>query len=153
MSRILAVDYGERRIGLALSDPTRMIATPLPTLQRKRAKRAPVQRIADLAAANQVTALVVGLPLTLEGTESAWTSEVRAFGEKLADRAGLPVTFVDERLTSVAAERAVRSLGLPKRERERKDRIDAAAAVLILQAHLDALRRNAAYDATESGAE
>ncbi|MGH7443584.1 MAG: Holliday junction resolvase RuvX [Longimicrobiales bacterium] len=143
MSRILAVDYGERRVGLALSDPTRMIASPLPTILRKRGKRAPVQQIADLAAANEVTAFVVGLPLTLEGTESDWTQEVRAFGEKLAARAGLPVTFIDERLTSVAAERAVRSLGLPKRERERKDRIDAAAAVLILQIHLDALRRGA----------
>ncbi|MHB1169513.1 MAG: Holliday junction resolvase RuvX [Longimicrobiales bacterium] len=143
MARILAVDYGERRIGLALSDPLRMIATPLPTLQRKRGKRPPVQAILDIVQANDVDALVVGLPLTLEGTESDWTLEVRAFGEKLAQRSGLSVAFVDERMTSVAAERAVRGLGLPKHERERKDRIDAAAAVLILQAHLDALRRDA----------
>lgn len=143
MARILAVDYGERRIGLALSDPLRMIATPLPTLQRKRGKRPPVQAILDIVQANDVDALVVGLPLTLEGTESDWTLEVRAFGEKLAQRSGLSVAFVDERMTSVAAERAVRGLGLPKYERERKDRIDAAAAVLILQAHLDALRRDA----------
>ncbi len=143
MSRILAVDYGERRIGLAVSDPLRMIATPLPTLQRKRNKRPPIQAIADLARANEVSALVVGLPLTLAGTESEWTQEVRAFGEKLAERAELPVTFIDERMTSVVAERAVRKLGLPKHERERKGRIDAAAAVLILQAHLDALRRGA----------
>lgn len=149
MSRILAVDYGERRIGLALSDPTRTIAQPLPTLQRKRGKRPPVQAIADLAAAHGVAALVVGLPLTLEGGESEWTREVRAFAAKLGDRAGLPVSFVDERLTSVAAERAVRSLGLSKRERERKERIDAAAAVLILQMHLDSLRRAAAIDSPE----
>lgn len=146
MSRVLAVDFGERRIGLALSDPTRTIAQPLPTMQRKRGKRPPVQAIADLAAQHGVTALVVGLPLTLEGDESDWTREVRAFADKLADRTQLPVSFVDERLTSVAAERAVRSLGLPKRERERKERIDAAAAVLILQMHLDALRRIAASD-------
>ncbi len=143
MARILAVDYGERRIGVALSDPLRMIATPLPTLQRKRGKRPPVQAILDIVQANDVDALVVGLPLTLAGTESEWTLEVRAFGETLARRSGLPVTFVDERMSSVAAERAVRGLGLPKHERERKDRIDAAAAVLILQAHLDALRRDA----------
>lgn len=143
MARILAVDYGERRIGVALSDPLRMIATPLPTLLRKRGKRPPVQAILDIVQANGVDALVVGLPLTLEGTESEWTLEVRAFGETLARRSGLPVTFVDERMSSVAAERAVRGLGLPKHERERKDRIDAAAAVLILQAHLDALRRDA----------
>jgi putative Holliday junction resolvase len=153
VSRILAVDYGERRIGLALSDPTRTIATPLPTMKRKRGKRPPVQAIADLAGANEVTALVVGLPLTLEGTESDWTQEVRAFGEKLAARAGLPVAFVDERMTSVAAERAVRGLGLPKRERERKDRVDAAAAVLILQFHLDALRRGAPNETDDSGHE
>ena len=79
----------------------------------------------------------MGLPLTLEGGESDWTREVRAFGDRLAERAGLPVAWLDERMTSVRAERAVRSLGLPKRERERKDRIDAAAAVLILQAFLD----------------
>lgn len=143
MARILAVDYGERRIGVALSDPLRMIATPLPTLLRKRGKRPPVQAILDIVQANGVDALVVGLPLTLEGTESEWTLEVRAFGETLARRSGLPVTFVDERMSSVAAERALRGLGLPKHERERKERIDAAAAVLILQAHLDALRRDA----------
>ena len=146
MSRVLAVDFGERRIGLALSDPTRTIAQPLPTMQRKKGKRPPVQAIADLAAQHGVTALVVGLPLTLAGDESDWTREVRAFADKLADRTKLPVSFVDARLTSVAAERAVRSLGLPKRERERKERIDAAAAVLILQMHLDALRRIAAPD-------
>jgi putative Holliday junction resolvase len=143
VGRILAVDYGERRIGLALSDPLRMIATPLPTLQRKRGKRPPVQAILDIVQANDVDALVVGLPLTLDGTESDWTREARTFGDNLARRSGLPVAFVDERMTSVAAERAVRGLGLPKHERERKERIDAAAAVLILQAHLDALRREA----------
>lgn len=141
MGRILAVDYGERRIGIALSDPLKMIASPLPTLQRKRGKRPPVKAILDIAQANDVDAFVVGLPLTLDGTESDWTREVRAFGETLARRSGLPVAFVDERMTSVAAERAVRALGLPKRERERKERIDAAAAVLILQAHLGALQR------------
>jgi putative Holliday junction resolvase len=143
VGRILAVDYGERRIGLALSDPLRMIATPLPTLQRKRGKRPPVQAILDIIQSNDVDAIVVGLPLTLAGTDSDWTREVRAFGDTLSRRSGLPVTFVDERMTSVAAERAVRGIGLPKHERERKERIDAAAAVLILQAHLDALRRDA----------
>lgn len=150
MARILAVDYGERRIGLALSDPLQMIASPLPTLKRKRGKRPPVQAIIDIAQANDVVALVVGLPLTLDGTDSDWTREVRTFGETLSRRSGLPVAFVDERMTSVAAERAVRSLGLPKKERERKERIDAAAAVLLLQAHLGALQRETqqASDAT-----
>jgi putative holliday junction resolvase len=135
--RFLAVDYGERRIGLALSDPTATIAQPLPTLQRRRGKRPPTAAILALASEHQVEGFVLGLPITLAGTESDWTREVRAFGDRLAGRAGLPVHYVDERLTSVAAERAVRSIGLPRRERERKDRVDAAAAVLILQSFLD----------------
>lgn len=137
MSRVLGIDYGERRIGLAVSDPTATIAQPLPTLVRRRGKRPPVARIARLAEEHAVEGAVIGLPLTLEGTESEWTREVRAFGDKLAERSGLPVHFLDERMTSVRAERAVRALGLSKRERERKGRVDAAAAVLILQAYLD----------------
>lgn len=137
MSRVLAIDYGERRVGLALSDPTGVLASPLPTLTRRAGKRPPFAAILEIIAAQDVRQLVVGLPLTLEGGESDWTREVRAFGDRLAERAGLPVAWLDERMTSVRAERAVRSLGLPKRERERKDRIDAAAAVLILQAFLD----------------
>ncbi len=80
---------------------------------------------------------MVGLPLTLAGEENDWTRAVRAFGKRLAERTGLPVEYVDERLTSVRAERAVRSLGLPRRERERKERVDSASALLILQAFLD----------------
>lgn len=137
MARVLGIDFGERRIGIALSDPTATIAQPLPTLTRRRGKRPPVGEIVRIAQEHEVDAAVIGLPLTLEGDESEWTREVRAFGSKLAERAGIDVHYVDERLTSVAAERAVRSLGLKKSERERKDRVDAAAAVLILQAYLD----------------
>lgn len=139
MARVLGIDPGERRIGLALSDPSRTIAQPLPTLKRRRGKRPPVQAILDLAEVNDVDRVVIGLPLSLEGAETDWTAAVRAFGDAIARRSQLPVEFIDERLTSVAAERAVRSLGLPRGERERKDRIDAAAAVLILQAYLDRL--------------
>jgi len=121
LSRVLAVDYGERRVGLALSDPTRTLASPLPTL----------------AMEHDVGVLVVGLPLTLLGEDSTWTREVRDMGAALATRTGLPVHFVDERMTSVQAERVVRGGGLPRGEREKKERIDAAAATLILQAWLD----------------
>ncbi|NIP79215.1 MAG: Holliday junction resolvase RuvX [Gemmatimonadetes bacterium] len=137
MARLLGVDFGERRVGLALSDPTGTIARPLPTLKRRRGKRPPVAPVARLAEEHDVEEIVVGLPLTLEGEDSDWTREVRDFGEKLAERTGRPVAFQDERMTSVRAERAVRSLGLPKQKREEKERIDAAAAVLILQAYLD----------------
>jgi putative holliday junction resolvase len=137
VGRVLAVDYGERRVGIAISDPTATIAQPLTVLTRRRGKRPPVGAVAELAATHEAVHLVVGLPLTLAGDESAWTREVRLFGEKLAERTGLAVTFTDERLTSVAAGRAVRALGLKRREREQKQRVDAAAAVLILQAFLD----------------
>jgi putative holliday junction resolvase len=140
LPRILGVDYGARRVGVALSDPTATLAQPLTVLTRRAGKRPPIQAIADLAAEHGVDHIVVGLPLTLAGDESDWTREVRAFGEKLAERAGLGVTFADERLTSVVAERAVRSLGLRRSQREQKERVDAAAAVLILQAHLNRLR-------------
>lgn len=140
MPRVLAVDYGERRVGLALSDPLAMIAGPLPTLLRRKGKRPPVARIARLVEENDVAELVIGLPLDLSGEETDWTREVREFGDRLAERTGLPVAYQDERMTSVRAERAVRSLGLSKGRREEKERIDAAAAMLILQAYLDARR-------------
>jgi putative holliday junction resolvase len=144
VSRILAVDFGERRVGVALSDPSATIAQPLTVLVRRAGKRPPVQPIADLVIEHEVQHIVIGLPLTLAGEESDWTREVRAFGGKLADRTGVGVTFADERMTSVAAERAVRSLGLKRTEREKKERVDAAAAVLILQAYLDSMKRRAA---------
>lgn len=141
MHRIIGIDYGERRIGIAISDPTATIAQPLTVLRRRAGKRPPVQAIADLAAEHGAQHIVVGLPLTLAGDESDWTREVRAFGQKLADRTGTGVSFADERMTSVVAERAVRALGLKRREREQKERVDAAAAVIILQAHLDRMKR------------
>jgi putative Holliday junction resolvase len=142
VARILGIDYGERRIGLAISDPTATIAQPLPTLLRRRGKRPPIAAIARLAEEHQVDEIVLGLPLTLEGEESDWTREVRAFGEKLAERTGRPIRFVDERLTSARAERAIRDLGLRRRERQQKERVDAAAAMLILQTYLDRRTRD-----------
>lgn len=137
MPRILGIDFGERRIGIAISDPSATIAQPLTVLTRRAGKRPPVQAIADLIEQHDAHHVVIGLPLTLAGDESDWTREVRAFGNKLALRAGTGVSFADERMSSVAAERAVRSLGLKRSEREQKERIDAAAAMLILQSYLD----------------
>lgn len=137
MGRALGIDYGERRIGVAVSDPTATIAQPLPTLPRRRGKRPPVKRVLELIDRYDVDRVVVGLPLSLAGDETDWTREARAFGDAIAARSGLPVHFLDERFTSAAAERAVRSIGLPRGERERKERVDAAAAALILQAYLD----------------
>jgi putative holliday junction resolvase len=141
LSRILGIDYGERRIGIAISDPTATIAQPLTVLIRRAGKRPPVQAVADLVTEHGATHVVVGLPLTLQGDESDWTREVREFGEKVGERAGVGVSFADERMTSVLAERTVRSLGLRRSQREQKERIDAAAAVIILQMHLNQRRR------------
>jgi putative Holliday junction resolvase len=143
MPRTIALDYGERRIGVAVSDPTRTIASPLTTLQRRAGKRPPWPEIAKLVEENEVDEAVVGLPLDLSGDETAWTAEVRQFGADLERRTGLPVRWIDERMTSVAAERAVRGMGLKRSEREQKERIDAAAAALILDAWLRQRAREA----------
>src|SRR5690606_12237930 len=142
MARILGIDFGERRIGLAISDPTATLAQPLPPIVRRRGKRPPAAQVARIALEHEVEEIVVGLPLTPEGEENDWTREVRRFGETIGERTGLPVVYVDERFTSARAERAIRALGLRKRDREQKDRVDTAAAMLILQSHLDR-RKNA----------
>ena len=133
MARVLAIDFGERRVGLALSDPSAMIAQPLPTLLRRAGKRPPVAKILEIISANDVIEAVV----TLAGDDSDWTRTVREFARKLQERSGIPVALLDERLTSVQAERAVRSLGLRKSQREQKERIDSAAAMILLQLYLD----------------
>lgn len=135
--RALGVDFGERRIGLAVSDPTGTIASPLETVTRRRGKRPPWRRIKEVAEAHDVAQAVVGLPLDLGGEENEWCAEVRTLGDELGRRLEVPVAYVDERMTSVRAERAVRSVGLKKSDREEKGRIDAAAAALILQSWLD----------------
>lgn len=135
--RALGIDYGLKRIGLAVSDPTGTIATPLDTLLRRAGKRPPIAQLERLGREMSVEQLVVGLPLGLDGEETEWCAEVRSVGEQLGGRLGVPVSFVDERMTSVRAQRAVRSVGLPRQERARKERVDAAAAQLILQAWLD----------------
>ncbi|HET9949709.1 MAG TPA: Holliday junction resolvase RuvX [Longimicrobiales bacterium] len=135
--RVLGVDFGRKRVGVAVSDPTGTIATPLETLTRRAGRRAPIARLESLGRELGVEHVVVGLPLDLSGEETDWSAEVRRAGERLAERLGVGVSFVDERFSSVRAERAVRSLGLPRSERERKERVDAAAAQLILQAWLD----------------
>ena len=137
MARVLGIDFGERRVGLALSDPSATIAQPLPTITRRLGKRPPIAAITEIIQQQEVGEVVVGLPLNLAGDETDWTRTVRDFGNKLQERAGIPVEFLDERLTSVQAERAVRGSGLKRSDREQKHRIDAAAAVLLLQTYLD----------------
>ena len=139
--RVLGIDLGERRVGVAVSDPTGSIAQPLPTLRRRAGKRMPLAKLQNLAEQYEVQGIVMGLPLAPSGDDTDWTRAVREAASKLEERSGVPVHLVDERFTSKSAERAIRGLGLPKRKREEKGRVDAAAAVLILQSWLDARAR------------
>jgi putative holliday junction resolvase len=142
--RVVGLDVGERRIGVAVSDVTRTLARPLTVLSIARLDTGAVARAADeigrLAAEEDgVGAIVVGLPRRLDGRPTTLTEGVQAFASQLGARTGLPVTFQDERLTSVEAES--RLAERDKDWRSRKKRLDAAAAAIILQDHLDGLPR------------
>ena len=140
----MGLDVGERRIGVAISDATRTLARPVAVLQIQRLDAAAVARAADeirrLADEDDgISAIVVGLPRRLDGTPTTLTAGVQAFASQLGARTGLPVAFQDERLTSVEAES--RLAERDKDWRSRKKRLDAAAAAIILQDHLDGLPR------------
>jgi len=136
-TRVLGVDFGTRRIGLALSDPTGTLASPLDTVPRRQGKRMPLQRIVERVQGLGVRAVVVGLPLDLEGQENEWCEEIRTAGDELGRRLGAPVHYVDERFSSVQAEAALRAQGVRPSRRNQKSRVDAAAAAVILQGFLD----------------
>ncbi len=140
MTRLAAFDYGQRRIGVALSDPTGTITYPLTTLTRRAGKRPPWAEISRILEEYEVAEVVIGLPLDLAGEEGEWAAEVRAFGAEVARRTSLPIRWMDERMTSVMAEQTVRTMGLKKSDREDKARIDATAAALILEAYLEQVR-------------
>lgn len=136
--RVLAVDWGTKRFGVAITDPGRVIAQPLATLKRRAGKRAPVAALVDLVRQHDVSEVVVGLPLTPEGEEGESAREARALGEAIAARAGVPVVFWDERLSTSVALRAARHAGVSSRRA--KEGADRMAAVAILQSWLDAGR-------------
>lgn len=150
--RAMGVDYGTRRIGLALSDPTGTLATPLTTLVRRAGKRAPLARILELARQHQVDRFVLGLPLHPQEGENRWTAEARDFGRRLRDRSGLPVHLVDESYSSAEARARIRVIGLKRAKREDKARIDAGAAAIILQDWLDARALDPSADRGEGAA-
>jgi putative Holliday junction resolvase len=146
--RILGIDAGERRIGIAISDPGRSFALPLDSIL---ADGTEFDRLAELVTREGVSDLVIGLPLSLSGEASAQTERARAFATKLEQRLGLPVRMWDERLSSHEAERLT-SHDRSTRGRDRSRRggrgarpssgpdTDALAASIILQAYLDSLR-------------
>jgi putative Holliday junction resolvase len=131
--RLLAIDYGERRIGLALSDPTGTIASPAGAIVRRAGKRPPIAELLRRAAAAGARGFVLGLPLDGDGEETERSAEVRRVGEELGRRSGLPVTFVDERYTTAAARRAIHEMGGGRSMRERRGDVDALAATVLLQ--------------------
>ncbi|MEZ4417814.1 MAG: Holliday junction resolvase RuvX [Gemmatimonadota bacterium] len=133
----MGIDFGERRVGVAVSDPTGRLATPLTTLTRRAGQRLPLAALERLAREQEVTGVVCGLPLDLAGEETEWSRAVRTAGQSLGARLGLPVAFQDERMTSVRVERSLRGSGLPRHARQDRERVDAAAAALILQLWLD----------------
>ncbi len=136
--RLLAVDWGERRIGLALTDESQQLAQPLTTLTRRPGKRPPVAAILKHAADHQVVGLVVGLPLDEAGEEGASAAAARELALALGRRSGLPVAMQDERMSTARVLRTVREIG--GSTRGRKAEVDAMAAALLLQQYLDARR-------------
>ena len=129
--RLLAIDYGERRVGLAISDPTGTIASPAGTILRRAGKRPPIAEIVRRAQELEARGFVVGLPLDGEGEETPRSDEVRKISVELERRTGLPVELVDERFTTAAALRAIREMG--GSTRGRKKDVDALAATILLQ--------------------
>jgi putative Holliday junction resolvase len=135
MGRILAIDFGTRRVGAAISDPSRVIASPLETYVRTTPQRDAAHYRA-LVADEGVERIVVGLPLHTGGGEGESAVQARAFGRWLADATGRPVVFYDERYTSLQAEDLLITHGVKRKGR--KARIDRLAAQILLQAYLDA---------------
>jgi len=136
IGRILAIDYGKARIGMALSDPLGITAQPLEVLKVKEVKDA-LTRIAGIVDEKGVERIIVGLPLNMDGSEGPQVAETRAFAALLRERTGLDPIEWDERLTS---RQALSALGKQERSwRKRKEKMDAVAAQILLQSYLDSL--------------
>jgi putative Holliday junction resolvase len=136
----LGVDFGEVRVGVALSDPSGILATPLVTLKRDRPHGADLEALAALVAEHGVVEVVVGLPRTLAGRQGRAAQAATGYARALADRLGdaVPVRLTDERLTTVSAARVLAERGV--RGRKQRAVVDQAAAVEILQSWLDTRR-------------
>jgi putative Holliday junction resolvase len=133
--RWLGIDYGDRRIGLALGDPTGMLASPLEVVPAEPPKQA-LARIAAVCRDRNVVGIVVGLPMRLDGTDTPATQKARAFAEALKSQVTVEVALWDERFTTVTAENALIEGGM--RREKRKQVVDMVAAQILLQHYLDA---------------
>lgn len=133
--RWMGLDVGQRRIGIAISDPLELFAQGHSVLERYDSLGRDLQRLTEIIAAETVEGIVVGLPKNLNGTEGVMAEKIRDFGAKLEQKTGLPLVFWDERLSTVAAERVLLEADLSRKKRKQK--IDQVAAVFILQNYLD----------------
>ena len=136
--RKMALDYGEVRIGVAFSDLLNIIANGYETYTRKDIN-SDLKYLSDLAKEKEVDKIIVGLPINMDGTEGERAQATRAFGEKLSQVSGLPIYYLDERLTSVSAERML--IEADVRRENRKKVIDKISATIILQDYLDRFSR------------
>ncbi|HEY6090793.1 MAG TPA: Holliday junction resolvase RuvX [Gemmatimonadales bacterium] len=140
--RLLGVDWGERRIGLALSDEMQVLAQPLTTLTRRAGKRFPMSQLLEQITTHNVVGVVVGLPLDESGAEGEAAHAAKDLADAIKQRVGeLPVTMWDERMTTARILGAIREMG--GKTRGRKEDVDAMAAALLLQHYLDARRGSA----------
>ncbi len=137
--RVLALDVGDSRVGLAISDPTGLLASPLGHVDRGPTD---VQDIIHTANENEAIAIVVGMPLTLAGESRAQAGKVRQFVRELRSTTDIPVETVDERLSTVQAQRMLTDSdrGQGRRSNRDRGRVDSSAAAVILQAYLDSRR-------------
>lgn len=135
-TRILALDLGKKRIGLALSDPLGITAQGMPNLVRTR-KREDLDALARIAEEHEVGLFLMGLPINMSGVEGRQSGWVREFAGELERRTGVPVRFWDERLTSVEAGRVLRESGISIEKRAAA--VDRLSAVILLQSYLDSL--------------
>ena len=136
--RILGIDYGDARIGLALSDESETLASPLGTY-KSQSMRKDIDYIANLAKEKGVGRIVVGLPINMDGSLGERADKTKAFGDTLARVSNIEVCYKDERLTTVSAERTL--IACSVRREKRKEVIDTVSAQIILQSYLDAQKR------------
>jgi putative Holliday junction resolvase len=146
--RVGGIDYGSVRIGIAVSDPDRSIASPLESYTR-RTPELDARRFKELAQEERIGLWVIGLPVHLDGRESQKSAEARRFGAWLAATTGVPVEFFDERFTSVEAEDLLRQAALSRKGR--KKRIDMLAAQIMLTAYLESSTRQQSPAALDDG--
>ncbi len=135
MTRALGIDLGDVRVGVAATDDGGRLALPVCTLDKERKLSDRLRRIARLGQQRDVSVYVVGLPLQMDGSEGEAAAKAREFGTRLAERTGKRVEYIDERLTTVAAHKALSAAEV--RAEERKRRVDQVSAVLILESWLD----------------